>query len=109
MGVGLGAVALAQDKPQASAAAADSRIVRELRTANQRIGAELILLTGTNRRLDTTGGKLDLVNQNLTGLSVTTPGGKSIRDVLRQVCVNTANSSVQQTSARRARNGQAVL
>jgi hypothetical protein len=96
MGAGLGAVAMAQDNPKASAAAADSRIVRELRTANSRLGAELILLNGTNRRLDTMSRNLDQVNANLSGFGTVAPPGESIRDVLRQVCVNTANSTVQQ-------------
>lgn len=91
MGLGLGAVAVAQNKPTASAAAADSRIVRELRTANSRLGAELILVTGTNRRLDELASKLDTVNGTLDGPF------KAIRPVLRQVCVNTANSTVQQS------------
>jgi hypothetical protein len=91
MGIGIGAVAVAQDKPKATAAAADSRIVRELRTANNRLGAELILLNGANRRLDSIGGKLDAANTSLGGPVL------SIRAVLRQVCVNTANSVVQQS------------
>jgi hypothetical protein len=90
LALGIGAVAVAQDNPppRASAAAADSRIVRELQTANRRLGAQLLLMNFANR-------KLDVVNENLSGFTATGPVGGSIRDVLRQVCVNTANSAAQ--------------
>jgi hypothetical protein len=96
MAVGIGAVAVAQAKPRATAAAADSRIVRELRTANSRLGAELVMLNGANRRLDGLAGKVDVVNQNLSGFTASAPVGKTIRGLLGQICVNTANSTVQQ-------------
>jgi hypothetical protein len=88
MGLGLGAVAVAQDRPTAAAAPADSRIVRELRITNQRLQGALVLLN-----LNRSG--IDNVSKSLTGFS-TPPLGKSIRDVLRQTCVNTANSVTQQ-------------
>lgn len=79
IGVGIGAVAVADDGPAArSAQSSDSRIVRELRTVNRNLAT-------LERSNDDLGRKLDLVNENLSGLSTITSSG-NVKAYLKDIC-----------------------